>query len=351
MLLLSLLSLLIFALSWAITGLLRKHALSRSMLDIPNNRSSHTIPTPRGGGLAIVLVFLPTLGVLTYLGLTDFPLASALMVSGTATALMGFLDDKGHIPAGWRLAAHLAAAAWVLFSLGGFPPVFLLGYPLPMAGLGFLFGSLYLAWMLNLYNFMDGIDGIAGIQAISTCLAASFLYLLIQKPEHLSVPFTLAMATAGFLVWNFPKAHIFMGDAGSGFLGLCLAALSLHAAWIHPPLFWAWLILMGVFIVDATLTLIVRMIRGERLHEAHRTHSYQHAARRLGTHKPVTLTVAAINVFWLFPLAAAVTLEILDGFLGLAIAWLPLVILAFMFRAGRPEKTSAVFPSQDTRNG
>jgi Fuc2NAc and GlcNAc transferase len=127
-----------------------------------------------------------------------------------------------------------------------------------------------------------------------------------------------------------------MGDAGSGFLGITVAAYSLLAGYSSPPLFWSWLILFGVFIVDADITLLRRLARGERVHEAHRSHAYQHAAVACRGHKRVVLAVGVLNVVWLFPLAAAVAMGSLDGRFGLAIAYAPLVVLALRFRAGLP---------------
>ncbi len=154
-------------------------------------------------------------------------------------------------------------------------------------------------------------------------------------------PLLLSFAVAGFLYWNFPPAKIFMGDAGSGFLGVTLAIFSLQAAWASPSLIWVWVILMGVFIVDATFTLIRRLVRGDKVYEAHRSHAYQYASRKFGRHLPVTLTVGLINVVWLLPVALCVALLGLDGLLGVIIAYVPLVLLAWMFRAGAVEKNES----------
>ena len=125
-----------------------------------------------------------------------------------------------------------------------------------------------------------------------------------------------------------------MGDAGSGFLGIVLGGLSLQAAWVSPDLLWGWLILLGVFIVDATFTLIRRLLRGDKVYEAHRSHAYQFASRRFGKHLPVTLAVGAINLLWLLPIAAGVVRFGLNSSLGLILAYVPLVALAVIFRAG-----------------
>ncbi|ERO64639.1 hypothetical protein P308_22955 [Pseudomonas piscis] len=151
-------------------------------------------------------------------------------------------------------------------------------------------------------------------------------------------PLLLAMAVLGFLYWNFPPARIFMGDAGSGFLGLVLGVLSIQAAWTSSKFFWVWLILLGVFIVDATFTLMRRLLRGDKVYEAHRSHAYQFASRRYGRHLPVTLAVLAINVLWLFPIAICVGLLGLDGMIGAVLAYVPLFVLAVRFHAGELEK-------------
>ncbi|MFJ4110537.1 MULTISPECIES: glycosyltransferase family 4 protein [Pseudomonas] len=323
--------------SLALTAGLRRYALARSLLDIPNARSSHTLPTPRGGGLAFVITFLAALLVLGWSGVVPFRLLVGLLGAGGLVALIGFMDDHGHIAARWRLLGHFVAAAWGLYWLGGMPAITLFGLPLDIAWLSAILAALYLVWLLNLYNFMDGIDGIASIEAICVCLGGCLLYAITGHPQAIGLPLLLAATVAGFLAWNFPPARIFMGDAGSGFLGIVLGLLALQAAWINPLLFWGWLILMGVFVVDATFTLGRRLLRGEKVYEAHRSHAYQYASRQYGSHLPVSLAVAAINIGWLLPVAAAVLLFKLDGAAGTLIAYAPLTLLAIKYRAGERE--------------
>ncbi|MDU9029249.1 MraY family glycosyltransferase [Pseudomonas mediterranea] len=329
------LTLLVAIASLLLTWILRRYALRRSLIDIPNVRSSHSVPTPRGGGVAIVLCFLIALPI----GGGDEGVLLAIFGAGAGVALLGFLDDHGHVAARWRLLGHFCAAAWALFWLGGgVPPLNVLGMTLDLGVAGYVCAAFYLVWMLNLYNFMDGIDGIASIEAISACLGACLLYWVGGFESLIVAPLLLAVAVAGFLYWNFPPARIFMGDAGSGFLGIILGLLSLQAAWVSSKLLWVWLILLGVFIVDATVTLIRRLIRGDKVYEAHRSHAYQFASRRYGRHLPVTLGVAAINMFWLLPLAGCVVLWNVDGVLALVLAYVPLVLLAVRFHAGELEK-------------
>lgn len=323
------------ATSALLTGGLRRYALARNLLDVPNSRSAHTRPTPRGGGVAIVVTFLAGVGVLASLKAVEPRAAAALGGAGVIVALVGFLDDHHSIAARWRLLAHFAAAAWALTWLGGLPPLDLLGVTVSLGWAGHVLAAVYLAWLLNLYNFMDGIDGIAGLEAVTVGLGGALLYAPAAPgdPEWL-LPALLAMAALGFLGWNWPPARIFMGDAGSGFLGMTLGVMSIIAAWRQPELLWSWIVLLGIFVVDATMTLLRRLQRGEKLYEAHSYHAYQRVARRLGAHRPVALTVGAINLFWLLPIAMAVRPGGLTGLAGVLIAYTPLVWLGIRYDAG-----------------
>ncbi len=325
------------AISWILTGLLRRYALAKSLMDVPNARSSHSIPTPRGGGLAIVIVFLAGLPVLWLNDSLSTPTLWALLGAGISVALIGFLDDHGHIPARWRLLAHFSAAGWGLFWLNGLPPLQFFGQTLDLGWAGNILGALYLVWLLNLYNFMDGIDGLASIEAISVALGGILLSVLAPDQSGAwPLSALLLAAVLGFLLWNFPPAKIFMGDAGSGFLGLVLGLLSIQATWLAPQFLWSWLILLGVFVVDATWTLARRFLRGEKVYEAHRSHGYQFSSRKHG-HKTVTLTVALINSVWLLPIALWVGVGGLNGIFGLLLAYTPLIFLAIRYQAGELE--------------
>lgn len=328
--------------SLGLTGVLRRYALARRLIDTPNARSSHDVDTPRGGGLAIVLAFLSGLVVFRLLDLVSLASFMALFGAGAWVAMIGFVDDHRHISARWRLIAHFVGAAWAILWLGGGPDISIAGVELGPGWMRSALALVYLVWVLNLYNFMDGIDAIASIETITVCIGGSLLYIL-GAPGNTDwlMPALLAAAAAGFLYWNYPPARIFMGDVGSGFLGITLGAFSIQAAWVAPSLFWAWAILLGVFVVDASVTLIRRILQGETFYEAHRSHAYQHASRRIGAHKPVSVAVGAINMLWLLPVASLVTLGYVDGFLGLVIAYLPLFGLAFCLKAGVREQPKA----------
>jgi Fuc2NAc and GlcNAc transferase len=327
----------IVAVSLSLTWVLRRYALSRSLMDIPNARSSHSIPTPRGGGVAIVLAFTLAMLMLFVAGLMTSREVLAIAGAGSLIAIIGFMDDHGHIAARWRLVGHFAAAAGLLWCFGGLPVIEIFGHAYDLGWLGHILAAFYLVWLLNLYNFMDGIDGIASVEAICVCLGACLLYWVSGAADLIWAPLLLAAAVAGFLFWNFPPAKIFMGDAGSGFLGIVLGGLSIQAAWVSADLLWGWLILLGVFIVDATFTLFRRLIRGDKVYEAHRSHAYQYASRLFGSHLKVTVVVSLINLLWLLPIALGIVLLDLNASFGLILAYAPLVALAIRFRAGELE--------------
>lgn len=327
----------VFAVSWILTLVLRRYALAKSLMDIPNERSSHFVPTPRGGGVAIVVSFLLALPVLASLDLLSPATLYGLLGSGLLVAVIGFADDHGHIAARWRLLGHFIAAGWALFWLGGGVQISLFGLLLDLKWFATFLFAIFLVWMLNLYNFMDGIDGLASVEAISVCLSGCLVYWLSGYQELTWVVLILAGSVAGFLCWNFPPARIFMGDAGSGFIGLIIGLLAIIAAAKAPELLWCWLILLGVFIVDATWTLMRRLLRGDKIYEAHRSHAYQYASRKYGSHKTVVHAVLAINLLWLAPLSAAVGTGLIPGVAALIIAYIPLMLIAYKYQAGMVE--------------
>ena len=322
------------AASWAGTGLFRRYALASQWLDLPTARSSHTVPTPRGGGVAIVASFMLLLLAMALLGLIEQRLMIAALGAGAVVALLGFLDDRASLPARVRFAGHALAAAWAVGWMNSIPSVPIFGHNVDLGWAGPALCGLFIVWMINLFNFMDGIDGIASVEAITTALGGALLWWLAGSGTGWVAAVAFAGCVAGFLAWNWPPAKIFMGDAGSGFLGLMVALLALWCGQSAPLLFWSWFILVGCFMVDATTTLVRRVMRGEKFFEAHRAHAYQYASRRAGRHLPVTLACGAINLLWLLPIAALVALGRLDGVVGVVLAYAPLVWLAFRFKAG-----------------
>ncbi|MBB1488223.1 MraY family glycosyltransferase [Oceanospirillum sediminis] len=328
---------LVFFVSYGLTGLIRQYALSKNLIDLPGGRSSHQVPTPRGGGVSVVVTVLL---VLVLMSVWDGVPAFAwlpLLAGGSLTAITGFIDDHGHIPARWRLMAHFLAVLIAVVALSGLPEISLAGVTItPVLIMMLILPAM--VWMLNLYNFMDGINGIAGIQAVTTAGGLAILFSLSSDDSVWILPAVISVSALGFLLWNFPTARIFMGDAGSGFLGITFATLVLISGKLNSELFWSALMLMAVFNTDATVTLIRRAWRKKALYEAHRSHAYQFAARTFNSHIRVSLGVAMINVFWLFPLALLVSQGKIADWAGLIAAYAPLIFLAWRYHAGAEEK-------------
>jgi Fuc2NAc and GlcNAc transferase len=323
--------------SWGLTRWLRNFALAKNIIDMPNFRSSHVVPTPRGGGVAIVISFIVALFICYYIGLMGKNIFFALVAGGGGVAAIGFFDDLGHVAARWRLLVHVICAGTAVFFLGEAGSIEFGSLLLAPGWFYSIFVVLFLVWLINLYNFMDGIDGVAGIEAITVCVGMCLVYWLTGNLEGSPAPIFLALAVGGFLIHNFPPAKIFMGDAGSGFLGVSLGIITIESASVDSLYFWAWCILLGVFVVDATVTLLRRLFSGAKVHEAHRTHAYQYASRALGAHLPVTVIVAMINVFWLLPIAILLVWYRIPGLYTAIFAYLPLVVLAYKLKAGVAE--------------
>jgi Fuc2NAc and GlcNAc transferase len=320
-----------------LTQLVRAIAVGRGVVDVPNARSSHDVPTPRGGGLAIVLVTTAGLLVLAVLGMLRLDLLWAVTGGGLAVALAGFADDRRSLSAATRLTVHFAAALWALVWLGGLPALRIGAHLVFPGWMGYVLGAFGIVWAINLFNFMDGIDGIAASEAVFVALAGALLSLPMGVGAGVGFAAAVfAAACGGFLMWNWPPARIFLGDVGSGYLGYVIVVLAVAATRDNPVALWVWLILGGAFFVDATATLLRRLLRGERVYEAHRSHAYQWLARRWGGHAPVTWTVLIVNVVWLLPCAVFASRRPVYAVATVAFAFAPLVLLAIAV-SGRRE--------------
>lgn len=318
--------------SSALSYVLRVYGL-KHLLDIPNLRSSHQLPTPRGGGLAIVISF--------YLMLFAF-LANELLqqqvlivlLSGIGVAAIGFWDDHRSLSARWRFTVHVFCAMSALLLMPSLPILDFGLVQVTSAWLVFLPVLLFQVWCLNLFNFMDGIDGIAGSE---TVFVFTVLAILIYPFDSLLafISLGLSVSTLGFLLWNWPPAKIFMGDVGSGFLGFMIALIILLCAREAPVFLPIGLILFAVFICDASYTLLYRIWNGQKWYQAHCSHAYQHAARKKG-HKFVVLAILLINLFWLLPLSIVVYNNVQYALPALAAAYLPLLALVVKMKAGVP---------------
>ena len=323
-----------------LTQLTRKVAVGTGVVDVPNARSSHRMPTPRGGGVAIVLVTTAGLIVLALRGIVRPDLLWAVGGGGVAVALVGFADDRRSVSAVTRLAVHFAAALWALAWLGGLPALRVGDHLISFGWAGYVLGALGIVWAVNLFNFMDGIDGLAASEAIFVAMAGALLSLPMAAgtgvaPEAL----VFGAACGGFLLWNWPPAGIFLGDVGSGYLGYVIVVLAVATTRDNPVALWIWLILGGAFFVDATVTLVRRTLRSEPVHQAHRSHAYQWLARRWRSHGKVPLAVLAVNLTWLLPWAVLAARLPAYGGACVILALVPLAVLAVACGSGRKEET------------
>ena len=275
---------------------------TRRLLDIPNERSSHTRPTPRGGGLPIIAV---ALGAWVWSQGIDGILGGSgilvLVLGAVIVALVSWIDDLQGLSFRQRLGAHLLAGTLVLWNAPPPASVFLpwIG-ELPLGLLAWPLALVWIAGLTNAFNFMDGIDGIAGMQALFICAVAGWL-LWPHAATLAGLLWIVAAAAAGFLMWNWAPARIFMGDVGSGFLGFLIAAiafLTIARGLISLPV---WVILWTLFLADTGVALTRRVLRGERWWTAHRSHAYQQLSRQWGSHAKVVITYAVLDLLIIMP--------------------------------------------------
>ncbi|WP_051261061.1 MraY family glycosyltransferase [Desulfovibrio inopinatus] len=313
-----------FCISCTVTLFTLDYARKR-LIDIPVLRSSHTIPTPRGGGLGIVVATLISTLSMYIAGQLNASTAFPVLIGGTALACVGFIDDHRQLSVISRLIVQCSAAS-ILVALS-LPPFSSILMFIPC-----LFCAV---WLFNLSNFMDGIDGLATCEAITVCLGIILIAVVHGSTVPCLAVITIA-ASAGFLIFNLPPARIFMGDVGSVFLG-AIYALFLF----NPPngvSTASVLILLAVFITDSTITLVVRIKNKARWTQPHRSHAYQHLAQRT-SHGFATTAISAINIFWLTPLAVFAThIPHLSIPLTL-LAYIPIVICVRQLNAGYANDT------------
>lgn len=319
--------------SFFLAGVFRKKALEAGDLDHPNHRSAHSHPIPTGGGASFVIVFCLALLVLWLLNIVASATVMAFLFAGALVSLVGYLDDRFTLSPVTRLIAQFVAATWGLIWLSGIPNFGWTEESLIMVFIVNGCAILYLVWLTNLYNFMDGIDGVASIQAISVALGLVVTQFFLAADLNW-ILIILSASIAGFLVWNFPKARLFMGDVGSGFVGLILGLVSIQLVWSSVELFFSFLIVMAVFIMDASLTLARRLMRGEKVYLAHNLHAYQYAARKYKSHVVVSLFIMIFNIAYLLPLAIAVSQGELSVWWGTLLAYMPTLLIAVYFKAG-----------------
>ena len=315
-----------FLSSLTLTYLVRLLALKKNIIDNPNERSSHTVPTPRGGGLAIVIIWFLGLAYLFLQKQIEQQLFFALF-SGLLLAIVSFLDDILDLTPKVRMTAQALSASGALYFLGGFHFMPEINTPIVFWILN-AFVFIGIIWFINLYNFLDGIDGYASQEAI---LVAVGMWLLTGN----NLMGLFIASVTGFLVWNWPKAKIFMGDVGSTQLGFVLVVLGIY---FHNKLqldIFSWLVLTSIFWFDATFTLFRRWRNKEKLSIAHKKHAYQRLTQGGFSHLRVNLYAIGVNLLFI-ALVYVNHYYFLNGFFIL------LIVIGLLFFVNR--KVDQIFP-------
>jgi UDP-N-acetylmuramyl pentapeptide phosphotransferase/UDP-N-acetylglucosamine-1-phosphate transferase len=308
-----------FFLVLILTGRIRDVLLKRTILDIPNDRSSHTNPVPRGGGLALLIVLLPALiGAVIYFDVNAQH--AGLIVGIFLLAIISWIDDYKHVNPAIRFFLHILAAFCGIFS---FPSQETLLDKIVPFWIDRALMILAWTWFINLYNFMDGIDGITGVETISIAIGL-YIFLALTGINDPFVSFLILILIGtclGFLAHNWHPARIFLGDTGSvslGYLvGFCLLSIAVKGHLV------AALVLPLYYLADSGITLVKRILHGQKIWQAHREHFYQKAAFRAGTHSKIVIFIIAANI----GLIAAAILSISQPVVGISVSILIVGIL------------------------
>ena len=276
----------------------RHHGLKRNRLAVPNERSLHSDPVPYGGGLVIAVICLAAYLPISYFALNTF--SWGYFIGALLIALVSYLDDVYRLGTPLRFVVHSAAAILLMLDLDTWHGITMLG-GLQMGNWAYVLTFIWIVWMVNAYNFMDGIDGLAGLQSVIAGLGWLALGFMLDMPALYLLAGVIAASSLGFLVHNWPPAHIFMGDVGSAFLGYTFAALPLLArhmatrAWDLLPI--AAVLFVWFFLFDSAFTRLRRLVRGANVVAAHREHLFQRLVTSGLDHRLVTIvygTLAAI---------------------------------------------------------
>ena len=305
----------LFLFSFFLTYLVKVYATKKVLVDIPNDRSSHSVAVPHGGGIAMAVSWFTGISYLYYFDEIQSPLYFALMI-GLVLSVVSYLDDLFHLSAKVRLVVQSFVAGIGLYFLSGLDEINLFFFTIDNGIVTNIFAFFLILWFINLYNFLDGIDGYAGSEAVFLSLAGftifgdSFLLIFV-------------VSVLGFLIWNWYPAKIFMGDVGSTLLGYNIAIFTIYYANQNSSNLWVWITLFGLFWFDATLTLWKRYKNNEQLSQAHKKHAYQRLVQSRWSHSKVVKFSIAINLvlFCLVYFVANVFVAFVLAVIFLALIW------------------------------
>ena len=263
------------------------------LVDMPNIRSSHNKPMPKGGGAGIVLGMLAGLAICHFSAMAVMNIKYLVIITGFCLmAIMGFYNDRFNLSALTRIILQTFIACTMVYFAGNPTSFEIGGYGITLGYIGAAFAVIWLVAITNFYNFMDGIDGLAAMQGIIAGIGIVIFGIILKEGSLIPMGLVLLGAAVGFLILNSPPAKIFMGDVGSYSIGFYIASLGLINRRLLVPI----AMVLGVFIFDTVVTLIRRVCRGERWYQAHRSHFYQRAVQLGYSHLQVTSAISVLFV-------------------------------------------------------
>ena len=317
----------VIVLTYFICFLYPRFAKRLNFLASANARSAHTEPTPTGAG--IVFSFFSFIFFWLCISLGDGnPSVILAFLASMFVGVIGFIDDIYELSVKVRLPLYALAAIWCVGWVG-LPNLGLFAFDSYLTIFGGFVAIIFLLWIQNLFNFMDGIDGIVASEVIFVSFSAWFFFETKTSYEAL-ICLLIGSLALGFLFLNWPPAKLFMGDSGANFLGLTIGFLALSSEELSV---WVWLVLISQFLADGTLTLFIRLLVGDNISQAHSRHAYQHRNRRFGTQNTLLYSIL-INICWIFPMAIVVERLPEYGVVLLILASIPILLADFLSGAG-----------------
>ena len=326
----------VFFCSMVGTVIYRKFAMRIGIVANLNFRTLHKHPTPRGGGIIFSQVFVLAIVLFSLFFQLESELFQVFVVGAAAAAVFGFVDDVVVLRARSKFFFQVLISVWTLYCFKSYS---FLGEVIPWeVGVWLSWGAclFLLVWMINLYNFMDGVDGIAASGGIFFCLTAAVALLVSSRTgtaaeSMLFIMLALGTSALGFLIFNWPKASVFMGDSGSVFFGYCFGALIIYSVQSGMISIWTWLTLMGYFLADTAMTIMLRLFLVKKWYGAHRSHAYQNLARITDSHLKITGGVTLYHLFWILPLTLWSVMVPQFALAAVFFALTPVVVLAYKY--------------------
>lgn len=328
-------SLLSFILTLGVIQFYRRFAMHYGIIDIPSDRSQHAVPMPRGAGICFYLGVTTTLALLYFMQQLSLTFTFPIFLGGSLIMLLGYWDDLKSVPAVVRLSVQFLSSLFVVALLtNGFTNDIEISFLPSWPWLTSLFCIFYVVWFINLYNFMDGSDGLATLVGIIGSGIISLASFYLDNIDVAIVYAVLAFSLFAFLTLNWHPAVVFMGDAGAYFLGFIFGSFALLTKLKYDSSLYIHLIVFGMFVVDATWTLIARVARGQKASQPHKQHTFQKMMAAGWTHPQVALFYAGVMIVWLFPITILTLLYPMHSFRFLVVAYLPIYIFVIWSRAG-----------------